>query len=92
MVHCIAHGKKDTVAVMTVDGKKGQSLTGWVMEQDKTLKVRALQNIPLGHKIALANISKGEKVIKYGAAIGAATAPIKKGQHVHTQNLKTERW
>lgn len=42
-----------------------------------------------GHKQALSDIKKGENVIKYGFPIGHATEEIKKGEHVHTHNLKT---
>jgi altronate hydrolase len=31
----------------------------------------------------------GERVIKYGLPIGAASAPISRGGHVHTHNLRT---
>lgn len=46
-----------------------------------------LDNIPLGHKIALADIKKGSEVIKYGFPIGCALADIKAGSFVHTHNL-----
>ena len=46
-------------------------------------------NIADGHKYALCDIPKGENVIKYGMPIGHATSDIKKGEHVHTHNLKT---
>lgn len=42
-----------------------------------------------GHKYALSDICKGEKVIKYGYPIGIATEDIKTGEHVHSHNLKT---
>lgn len=42
-----------------------------------------------GHKYALCDIKTGENVIKYGSPIGHAIADIKKGEHVHTHNLKT---
>lgn len=48
------------------------------------------QNIPLGHKIALANIRKGDLVKKYGQAIGIATEDIKKGDWIHTHNLTSQ--
>lgn len=92
MVHYIVHGKTDTVGVMTVDCKAGQRLTGWNMATDSTPRVQAKQSIPLGHKVALTDIAKGAEVIKYDEVIGLATKPIKKGQHVHTHNLKTARW
>ena len=42
-----------------------------------------------GHKYATKDILKGENVIKYGNPIGHATEDIRKGDHVHTHNLKT---
>jgi len=92
MIHYIVHGANDTVGVMAADVRKGQTLTGWKMAGDKRLRAKAAQNIPLGHKIALTDIAKGEPVIKYDEQIGIASRAIKKGQHVHTQNLKTARW
>lgn len=45
--------------------------------------------IPVGHKYALNDIKKGEFVIKYGEVIGRATTDIKKGEWVHSHNLKS---
>jgi len=50
---------------------------------------RAAEAIPQGHKMALAPLAPGENVIKYGFAIGSATAPIAPGQWVHTHNMHT---
>ena len=46
-------------------------------------------SIPAGHKFALRDIEKDEKVIKYGDPIGVATEFIPKGAHVHTHNVRT---
>ena len=46
-------------------------------------------NTENGHKYAVRDIGKGEKVIKYGYPIGIASENIKKGDHVHSHNLKT---
>ena len=46
-------------------------------------------NLENGHKYALCDIKKGENIIKYGSPIGHATMDIKKGEHVHTHNVKT---
>ncbi len=46
-------------------------------------------NLENGHKYARTDISKGENVIKYGCPIGHAVCDIKKGEHVHVHNLKT---
>ena len=46
-------------------------------------------DIPAGHKFALCDIKKGDFVIKYGQVIGRATENIKKGEWVHSHNLKS---
>jgi len=92
VIHFIVHGAKDSVAVAVVDLKKGQALSGWDMERDRTVRLKAKQDVPLGHKIALADIAEGNPVIKYGEVIGKAVKAIGKGRHVHTHNLKTARW
>jgi altronate dehydratase small subunit len=48
------------------------------------------QTIPLGFKIAASNISKHDKVIKYGAPIGSATRDIAIGEMVHVHNMKSD--
>ena len=91
--HVLVHTLQDTVGVVVVEGvKKNQILTGWVMVGNKTIKIKCLKAIPIGHKIALTTINKGDAVIKYGHDIGKCVSAISKGGHVHTQNLKTKRW
>ena len=51
--------------------------------------VTLLQDIPMGHKVALRDIRAGEPVIKYGFPIGSATEDIPMGGHVHTHNIHT---
>ena len=46
-------------------------------------------NLDDGHKYALRDIKCGEDIIKYGNPIGHAICDIKKGEHVHTHNVKT---
>ena len=45
--------------------------------------------IASGHKVAIADISAGSPVIKYGFPIGVATEAIHEGDWVHTHNVKT---
>lgn len=73
----------DNVAIALTPLKAGEVLE--LGEQSLTLT----QDIPQGHKAALVDIQNGEDIIKYGAPIGHATAPIKAGEHVHVQNTKT---
>ena len=61
---------------------------GSVVEVDGiTLTVGS--NVPAGHKVALSPIGEGEPVVKYGYPIGKAKNDIKKGEWVHTFNVKT---
>jgi altronate dehydratase small subunit len=46
--------------------------------------------VTIGHKVARRAIAAGEKVIKYGAIIGHATAAIPAGTHIHTHNLDSD--
>jgi altronate dehydratase small subunit len=47
-------------------------------------------SLGLGHKIAAQKIAAGEKILKYGAPIGSATADIQPGEHVHLHNMKSD--
>lgn len=54
------------------------------------LKVVFSHILNLGHKIAATEISKGEKIIKFGVPIGSATEDIRAGEHVHLHNMKSD--
>lgn len=86
------HDGKDTVGVAVEDIRKGEELLAHYMDSNQSVQIKALADIPLGHKIALREIKSGEIVIKYGESIGSATSNIVRGDYVHTHNLKTKRW
>jgi (2R)-sulfolactate sulfo-lyase subunit alpha len=89
----LVHDKKDTVGVVVVEDLKAETdMLCVVTHDDSTFKLKSKMDVPIGHKVALADIAKGDTVIKYGQDIGKAVAAIKKGEHVHTHNLKTKRW
>ena len=89
----IIHDEKDNVAVVVIEStKKGQDCSAWIMENDKTVKINSIAEIPLGHKIALSDLEEGDTIIKYGHDIGKVVKPIKKGDHVHVHNVKTKKW
>ncbi|HKK13273.1 MAG TPA: UxaA family hydrolase [Gammaproteobacteria bacterium] len=93
MIHFIVHDEADSVGVVVVEGvKANDELTGWVMDQDKTLQLKVGTDIPIGHKFALKDMSEGDTVIKYNTDIGRLVSPVKAGEHVHVHNLKTKRW
>ena len=92
MIQFLVHEKADSVGVATVDIKAGETAEGLFMDSQEPVEVKTLSDIPLGHKIAMIDHHVGGSVIKYGADIGKVVADVKKGGHVHTQNLKTRRW
>jgi altronate hydrolase len=51
-------------------------------------KVTASGAVRMGHKIALAYIRKGERVLRYGQTIGFATEAIEPGDWIHTHNVE----
>ena len=93
MIHFVLHDAKDTVAVVVVEGvKAGTTLNGWIMDEDRMINVQALQDIPIGHKVALKDMAVGDTVWKYGIDMGKVVASIQTGQHAHVHNIKTKRW
>ena len=92
MIQFLVHDKADTVGVATVDIKAGDTAEGRTMDTHETVKIKALQDIPLGHKIALKGHKRDDSVIKYNNDIGRVVVEIKAGEHVHIHNLKTKRW
>ena len=91
--HFVVHDKTDSVGVVVVETVVPKTeMTGWAMETDETIKITALDTIPIGHKVALGDIAKGATILKYGHSIGKAVADIGKGHHVHVHNLKTTKW
>ncbi len=54
-------------------------------------KIAAVQDVPVFHKIAAADIKKGELCHKYGQVIGRAMNDIRLGEHVHVHNIESTR-
>ncbi|GIN63386.1 altronate dehydratase [Robertmurraya siralis] len=83
MLDSIQLNELDNVVVALKDLQAGQIL----IVQGKEIVLK--EDIKRGHKVAIKNISNNENVIKYGYPIGHATINIAVGEHVHTQNTKT---
>ncbi len=75
---------RDTVLVVTSRIHAGERFT--LDAETMTASV----DLPLGHKIARRPILAGDKVLKYGAPIGTATAPIPAGAHAHVHNIRSD--
>lgn len=72
----------DNVAVALESLSKGEKIDlagGFILPND----------VPGGHKFALAAIAAGGDIIKYGVPIGHAVNPVAQGEWVHVHNVKT---
>ena len=79
----LAEGDNVGVAVQPIGpGDFARSATGQ--------NVPALEEIPLGHKIALRPIARDEKIMRFGVPVGIATADIPAGRLVHIHNVKSQ--
>jgi len=92
MLHFLVHGKEDNVAVAVVEVKSGESGECLNMETGERTTIKAGTDIPLGHKIALRDLSVDDSIMKYDSDIGRVVAAIKAGEHVHVHNVKTKKW
>jgi (2R)-sulfolactate sulfo-lyase subunit alpha len=89
----LVHDRRDNVGVVVVEGlSAGTEMLCVVTEDNSDFRLTAVADIPIGHKVALADLAEGDTVIKYGEDIGRMVAPAPRGGHVHTHNLKTKRW
>lgn len=89
----LVHDHRDNVGVVVVeDLTAGTDVLGIVTEDNSDIRAVCNQDVPIGHKVALRDLAMGDSVIKYGQDIGRVVAPIRRGDHVHTHNLKTKRW
>jgi (2R)-sulfolactate sulfo-lyase subunit alpha len=91
--HLLVHDRKDNVGVVVVEDLAANTdMLVVVTEDNSDFHMTSAQAVPIGHKIALRDLKVGDTVVKYGEDIGKVVAPVAKGEHVHTHNLKTKRW
>ena len=89
----IIHEEKDNVGVVVIEKiTPNQNCNCWIMENDKSVQIQSINEIPLGHKIAMVDLNVDDAILKYGHDIGKVVKSIKKGEHVHVHNVKTKKW
>ena len=81
----VKFSEKDNVAIVLQDVEPGQEL------EIAGESLEAKESIPYGHKIALKDLKKGERVFKYGEPVARCTADIAKGSWVHVHNVESIR-
>lgn len=89
----LVHDRKDNVGVVVVENlKAGTDMLCVVTEDNSDFRLTVRHDVPIGHKVALADLKVGDTVTKYGQDIGKIVARVARGEHVHVHNLKTKRW
>ena len=63
-----------------------------VTADNSSFELEAVEDVAIGHKVALKDLRAGDTAIKYGQDIGKIVANVGRGGHVHVHNLKTKRW
>jgi hypothetical protein len=53
-------------------------------------KVDSVEDVPLGHKIALKEIREGDMIVRFGVPVGIARKPIQPGRLVHVHNVRSQ--
>ncbi|MCF0238671.1 MAG: UxaA family hydrolase [Sphaerochaetaceae bacterium] len=70
----------DNVAVVTALTKKGDIIDGY--------NIKALCDIPQGHKIALVKLKKGDPVVRYGVVLGYMLEDLDAGGWINENNIE----
>lgn len=87
----LAHDAGDHVAVAVRDVPPGDVRVAY-LDSDDRQTLHATDQIPFGHKMALADLAEGAEVVEYGVRVGITTQPVRRGQLVHTHNIRSARW
>ena len=91
--HVLIHNQNDNVGVVVIEGlQEGTEMLCVITATNDEFRLTARADVSIGHKVALKDLALGDTAIKYGEDIGKIVAAARKGDHVHTHNLKTKRW
>ncbi len=88
MQRVIVMDEADNVATAIDDLHPGETVA---LPEPGNGQVEITEQVPFGHKVALATLSAGSPVIKYGEIVGTVTAAIPSGGHVHVHNVTSNR-
>ena len=84
-VNALMMDEIDNVVTCVTEVAKGEDVV--FRKGSELITVRAEQDIPYCHKIALKDFAKDDEVIKYGELIGKTNEPIAKGYLVNHENI-----
>jgi (2R)-sulfolactate sulfo-lyase subunit alpha len=88
----LIHEPKDDVGVAVANLKAGDAAGVVTLEGVFVGEVTLVNDVPLGHKVAMRDMAADKHVVEYGREIAYALAAIKAGEHVHIHNICSLRW
>jgi len=80
---------RDNVATVTSDVGEGEFVEVISPEGAVVVRLRILETVRFGHKLALVDMKVGDVVVKYGETMGVASSPIRVGEWVHIYNAES---
>lgn len=84
-INALLMDEKDNVVTCVTEVAAGQDVV--YRKGGKLCTVKAEEDIPYCHKVALVDLKKGDEVIKYGESLGVMTEDAAKGHWVSHNNL-----
>jgi (2R)-sulfolactate sulfo-lyase subunit alpha len=88
----LLHEAGDDVGVAVMDLAAGEEVEAVTLEGNPVTPIKLVENVPLGHKVAMRDLQNGKHIQEYGRDIGYAAQEIRQGAHVHVHNIKSLRW
>lgn len=88
----LLHEAADDVGVAAVDLKAGETVGAVTLDGESVASIKLVEDVPLGHKVAMRAMAEKKHILEYGREIGYASTAIVQGAHVHTHNIKSLRW
>ena len=88
----LLHEPDDDVGVAVMDLSADDEIEAVTLEGEPVMMITLVDDVPLGHKVAMHVLPKDKHIIEYGEEIGYAYVNIEQGAHVHVHNIKSLRW
>ncbi len=89
--HFLVHEEGDHVGVAVQDVEPGPRRIVY-LDSDREAEIEVAEPVPLGHKVALADLDAGAEVVEYAVTVGLTRLPVRRGHLVHVHNLRSARW
>lgn len=87
----LVHNEGDHVGVAVQDVEPGRARAVYI-DSNRDVEIDVSERIPLGHKVALSDLTAGAEVVEYKVRVGLTRQAIRRGELVHVHNLRSARW